>query len=87
MPGAACERREWDGEAVVFVHASGDTHALSVEASALLAAMSGQAGPPRAAVQWLALAGFDIEGPDPDAQADALMAQLGATGLIERELP
>lgn len=85
-PPGAFEWRQWDDEAVVFVHASGDTHALNAEASALLAALRADPAAARTAAQWLESAGYDTATPDDDA-AEQLMAQLEAIGLVRRLSP
>jgi PqqD family protein of HPr-rel-A system len=85
-PPGAFEWRQWGDEAVVFVHASGDTHALSAEASALLAALRAQPQAERSAAQWLESAGYDLAAPDDDA-AEQLMGHLEAIGLVLRLAP
>lgn len=85
QPGAF-EWRQWDDEAVVFVHATGDTHALNVEASALLGALRTDADAARTAAQWLESAGYDLAAPDDDA-AEQLMGHLETIGLVRRLSP
>lgn len=85
-PPGAFEWRQWDDEAVVFVHASGDTHALNAEASVLLGALRADPSAARTAAQWLERAGYDTATPDDDA-AEQLMAQLEAIGLVRRLSP
>jgi len=81
---SAFEWRQWAGEAVVFVHATGDTHALSADASALMSAMLKQDTEPRSAAQWLDVAGYDGAA---DHDAGALMAHLESIGLVQRHPP
>lgn len=85
-PPGAFEWRQWADEAVVFVHATGDTHALNAEASALLAALRGQPDAERSAAQWLESAGYDMAASDDEA-AEQLMGHLESIGLVRRLLP
>lgn len=78
VPPGAYEWRQWDDEAVVFVHATGDTHALSAQASAVLATMRAHPGETRAAAGWL---GTDsAAGGDPSPLLEGLLA----IGLVQR---
>lgn len=79
----AFEWREWGGEAVVFVHASGDTHALSAEATALVAAMRAEPWAERSAAQWLDAAGFEATS-TVNKDAEELMGRLETIGLVRR---
>ncbi len=86
VPRGAFEWRQWDDEAVVFVHATGDTHALGAEASAMLAALRARPDEARTAAQWLESAGFEAAASDDDA-AEQLMTQLELIGLVRRHIP
>ena len=68
---------------MVFVHATGDTHALSAEASAVLAAMRSHPGQAHATPEWLRIAGCTAEA-GPGAPDDSLMPGLAAIGLVRR---
>lgn len=76
--------REWAGQAVVFVHATGDTHALSHEATTLLEAMRAQAGEGLAAAAWFERAGLAQAD---DSDAEAVMEGLAAIGLVGQLRP
>jgi len=85
VPLDAYEWREWDGEAAVFVHATGDTHALSADASALLAAMRNRLELELPASEWLALA---LEaGASDEGYEDVLMQGLETIGLVRPTTP
>lgn len=97
-PPACFDWRAWDDEAVVFVHASGDTHALGPAASALLLAMLRDGGPARQAPAWLALITDAAPGepatadtaPITDAEAlafEQVLLGLERIGLVVRQAP
>jgi PqqD family protein of HPr-rel-A system len=86
VPLGAFEWRQWDDEAVVYVHATGDTHALGPEASALLTALRARPEECRTAAEWLEPAGLDPASPDDDA-AEQLLRQLELIGLVRRQSP
>jgi PqqD family protein of HPr-rel-A system len=75
--GQRLQRREWDGETVLYNDLSGDTHLLNDAALALLLALQ-QA--PQSRQQLAELLGEP--GPDLDA-VDALLGELEALSLIE----
>ncbi len=52
-PAGAFESRFWDAQAVVYVHATGDTHALSDDASALLSLIMRSEGRSESSQGWL----------------------------------
>ena len=93
-PDETFDFRSWDGEMVVFVHATGDTHALSVDASSLILTMREH---PQAGLDgeaWLALAaGSDGCELAPEARmcdgmaVESLLAGLAAIGLVRRIAP
>lgn len=85
-PPGAFEWRQWADEAVVFVHTTGDTHALNADATALLAACRAEPEAERTAAQWLACAGYDPADAGADA-AEELMGPLEALGLVRRLSP
>ena len=68
------------------MHATGDTHALNAEASALLAVLRAEPDAAHTAAQWLESAGYDTAAPDDDA-AEQLMGHLEAIGLARRVSP
>lgn len=81
-PAGSYEWREWAGQAVVFVHATGDTHALSLEATSLLAAMRAFPDQRLPASCWVQLARLDAAEGDYD---ESLMRALEAIGLAGHE--
>ena len=83
MPAGAYDWREWAGEAVVFVHATGDTHALSAQASALVAAMRRHPDEAHTTAGWLVIAGRAVDAGDSESE-DSLMQGLLAIGLVRR---
>ena len=86
------DSRQWGDDIVLYVAATGETHALAPAHSATLALLLEQPGPPRTAAEWLALMPGDIE-PDasPAQQDDAdlnaidqALADLHRIGVVER---
>lgn len=78
---ASYEWREWDGQAVVFVHATGDTHALSPDATTLLVAMRARSDESHPTAAWVQVAGLL------DGDGEALMQGLAAIGLVRYRQP
>lgn len=82
---AAFDWREWDDEMVLFVHATGDTHALGPASSAVLATLLEHRGSLRTASAWYALMGGgerDQAGAvERSALADVLAFEQLLTGL------
>lgn len=69
--------RLWDEDLVVYVHLSGDTHALSPAASGVLATLLEQRGVSRSSADWLhALTDAHEPAPQDGAQADADLTAL-----------
>lgn len=92
-PGEQLELRQWDGETVVFVTSTGDTHALSPAASLVLATMLDDAEAARPADEWLRVAAADgnvsQDGVD-DAERlafEQLLLGLEAIGAVRRRAP
>lgn len=80
------EWREWASEAVVFVHATGDTHALSAEASAVLGAMRVHPDEALTPPEWLTLAGYASDSDDVELD-ETIMQGLLTIGLVRRDAP
>jgi len=80
-PAACYEWRDWDGQAVVFVHATGDTHALSPEATSLLVVMRARSNETHATPAWMQFANLA------DGDGEALMQGLAAIGLVRYQQP
>ncbi len=83
-PAGAFDWRDWDGQTVVYVHASADTHALSPPASAVLAAMLEQPQDERTTAQWLERLGLPA---DDEADLDGVLQSLATTGVVVRGRP
>ncbi len=86
------EWREWDGEAVVYVHATGDTHALSAEASTVLIAMMERPGETWPTRTWMALvmpgaAGADDLAEEEVLEFEHLLAGLRQVGVVCHAVP
>ncbi len=83
------DHRAWSGEIVVYVHATGETHALDGLASTVLAALIRAPGSQVDAdgpLGWLdpdAEAG-EVPTPDERAQLQAVFCTLERLGLVER---
>lgn len=75
---------------VVFVHSTGDTHALSPAASAVLATMLDNPGSALSAAEWLEAAAQEEPAAAEVADADELhrfevmLGELEAIGLVQR---
>jgi hypothetical protein len=81
--GGSFSWRQWAGLAVVFVHATGDTHALSTEATAVLARMIERADTALYAAEWMAdiFPQFDQED---FSVFEELLSGLAVTGVVRR---
>lgn len=82
---------EWDGECVVYVHASGDIHALSPAASAALPLLRTLAGRTLPLAGWCRSIRIEAGEPAdavPDeaerAEVEQFLQGLAALGLVER---
>ncbi len=82
------DSRRWGDDVVVYVLATGETHALGPAHSATLDLLLEDTAHPREAAQWLARMADDGEGQDAAdlAAIRAALADLHRIGVIERRL-
>lgn len=91
-PASCFDCRSWNGETVVFVSASGDTHALSVQASLVLAMLLESPEAARSAPAWLDII-FPADDQSPADEADGkdddkleqLLLGLEKIGVVRRQ--
>jgi hypothetical protein len=89
---ASCfDRRSWDDDIVVYVLATGETHALAAAHSATFSLLLEHAGQPRTAADWLALMVEEApsgDGSQPDLAErwalDQALADLHRIGVVDR---
>ncbi len=87
------DHRQWGDELVLYVVATGETHALGVAHSASMALLMEHPGMARTAAQWLALMTdedpSEVNQPLPQDSADLVvldgaLADLRRLGVVER---
>ncbi len=93
-PPSHFDWREWDGDIVVFVAATGDTHELGPEGSTLLGAMLGHPGAWHRAEVWLSMTTTEVDGSpatdftDGELRAfEHLLASLQRIGVVSQPAP
>lgn len=74
--------RQWDNDVVLYVLATGETHALGPAHGAALGVMLAHPGGPRTATQWLRVMADDEPGADGALSAESEQAEQAELAVL-----